>query len=146
MIFTLICTLPIAVATAETSDQITAGNVKVTPEYVEADGVCSCSLMEDRLHHHAIFQNYCPACGAKGTLAFEQGSISYTCPEGMWYCKNCDADFCLVHGREHRERTNWYLKPYKIPSKPHPQLTGKNEVEVIKENWTKYNKTRIIKV
>jgi hypothetical protein len=131
--------IPISYAGDETFEKISAKNIKVTSEYVEADGVCSCSLMEDRSHHHSIFENYCPACGSKGTLKFEQGSISYTCPEGMWYCTNCDADYCLVHGKEHREGTHWYLKPYHKPAKT--QTNKKSEIE---QSWIKYNKSRLI--
>lgn len=50
----------------------------------------------------------------KGTLTFEQGSASWTSPEGMWYCTRCDMDFCLVHGKSHDSRGK-YLTHTKEP-------------------------------
>jgi hypothetical protein len=94
--------------------KIGAYNVKVTKDYVKATGVCSCSLMDDRLHHTKVFKNYCPNCHSKGTLTFEQGSISWTSPEGLWYCTKCDIDYCLVHGKSHDYRGK-YLTPTTIP-------------------------------
>lgn len=40
-------------------------------------------------------------------MKYEEGR---TCPEGMWPCKTCDADFCLVTGKEHISRSPKYLK------------------------------------
>jgi hypothetical protein len=94
--------------------KIGAYNVKVTKDYVKATGVCSCSLMTDRLHHTKVFKNYCPNCHSKGTLAFEQGSISWTSPEGLWYCTKCDIDYCLVHGKSHDSRGE-YLTHTNVP-------------------------------
>ena len=86
-----------------------AHNIQITKNYVKADGVCSCSLCHDRNHHTRIFANYCPYCKKYGTLNFEQASYWQ---EGLWYCKKCDADFCLVHGKEHYDPTKLYLTPY----------------------------------
>jgi hypothetical protein len=114
---------------------------------VASDGVCSCSLMEDRYHHYAAFENYCPACGSYGSLDFEDGPVRYTCPEGMWYCTVCDADYCLVHGKEHRAGTVWYLNPYQVPGDEfhtgtEVKVNAKNDVELIKEKWVE-NKDRV---
>ncbi len=68
--------------------------------------------MENRIHHFKMFKNYCPYCHKKGTLSFEEGSASYTSPEGMWYCTRCDADFCLVHGKEHINNNAKWLSTY----------------------------------
>lgn len=53
IVFTLIYAIP--VVSAESLSDIKAKNVHITPEYVEADGVCSSTLMDDRYHHHAVF-------------------------------------------------------------------------------------------
>lgn len=91
---------------------IGATNITITEKYVSSCGVCSCIHCSDRFHHTATFQNYCPMCGHYGTLAYEEGPASYTCPEGMWRCGFCDADYCLVHGTEHSYNPKGYLKPY----------------------------------
>ena len=98
-----------AAPSAATEHGIDAYNVKVTSEYVKATGVCSCSLMTDRLHHTEVFKNYCPNCHSKGTIRFEQGSISWTSPEGLWYCTKCDIDYCLVHGKSHDYRGKYLI-------------------------------------
>ncbi len=90
---------------------IGAYNVKVTSEYVMAKGVCSCSLCADRYHHTRVFYNKNPVTGHKGVLYFEQGSISWTSPEGLWVAGDTDMDFCLVHGKSHDGR-GVYLIPY----------------------------------
>lgn len=90
---------------------IGAYKVKVTKEYVMATGVCSCSLCTDRYHHTKVFYNKNPATGHKGVLYFEQGSSSWTSPEGLWAARDTDMDFCLVHGKSHDHR-GVYLIPY----------------------------------
>lgn len=70
-----------------------ANNIDVTKNYVKATGRCSCSLYSDYAYHIAAFENYCPNCHSKGTLKYEEGSASWTSPEGMWYCSRCDMDF-----------------------------------------------------
>lgn len=105
----LISAFMFAAPSAAAEHGIGAYNIKVTSEYVKATGVCSCSLMHDRLHHTKVFKNYCPNCHSKGTLAFEQGSISWTSPEGLWYCTKCDIDYCLVHGKSHDSRGKYLI-------------------------------------
>jgi hypothetical protein len=121
---------------------IGAYNVKVTKEYVKATGVCSCSLMTDRLHHTKVYKNYCPNCHSKGTLTFEQGSISWTSPEGLWYCIKCDVDYCLVHGKSHDHR-GLYLIPTKEPTVQKPlynaqkvnaQFKEEEYIEIVMDN------------
>jgi hypothetical protein len=90
---------------------IGAYNVKVTYEYVMATGVCSCSLMEDRYHHTKVFYNLNPATGNHGVIYFEEGSVSWTSPEGLWVAGDTDMDFCLYHGKSHDNR-GVYLIPY----------------------------------
>lgn len=68
---------------------------------------CSCSLSSDRALHAKSWQNYCSKCHRFGTLTFEK---TRDCPEGMIRCTRCDADFCPVHGKEHRNRGAAYLK------------------------------------
>lgn len=88
---------------------ISASNVKITNDYVKVTAVCSCSLCEDREHHTPVFANYCPYCHSYGVLSYEE---AHMWPEGIWYCTQCDADFCLVHGKEHKDPTKAYLTPY----------------------------------
>ncbi|MGF7117355.1 hypothetical protein [Methanobacterium oryzae] len=68
---------------------------------------CSCSLLDDYNLHAAKWINYCPQCHKYGTLKFTRGG---GCPEGMLYCRSCDADFCSVHGREHVYGSATYLR------------------------------------
>lgn len=127
---------------------IGAHNVKITKDYVKSSGVCSCSLMKDRIHHTRIFKNYCPNCHSKGSLNFEQGSASWTSPEGLWYCTRCDMDYCLVHGKSH-DRRGEYLIPTKEPPVPNAQKVNAQFEEeeyievVIYDNKYKFKKQRL---
>ncbi|MBI5680906.1 MAG: hypothetical protein HZC47_08440 [Methanobacterium sp.] len=88
------------------------GNPVITPDTVSADGKCSCSLYTDYNIHHGTYVNYCPHCTKYHTLSYtnQQG-----CPEGMFYCDmgkgGCDADYCIVHGKEHVNGDPKYLTP-----------------------------------
>jgi hypothetical protein len=90
---------------------ISAHNVKVTDEYIVAEGVCSCSLCTDRHHHTRAFYNLNPRTGNHKVCYFEEGPISWTSPEGLWVARDTDMDFCLVHGKSHDQR-GVYLIPY----------------------------------
>lgn len=94
-------------AAYRTSRRVGASKHTVNADYVESTGRCSCSLHTDYKEHSSRFNNYCPFCGRHGTLRYEEGR---TCPEGMWVCSKCDADFCLVHGKSHTSRAK-YLSP-----------------------------------
>lgn len=87
-----------------TRRHVGASHHEVNPQWVEASGRCSCSLHTDYREHTSRFRNYCPFCGSHGKLAYEEGP---TCPEGMWVCRGCDADFCLVHGKSHTSRAKY---------------------------------------
>ena len=100
-----------AAPSAAAEHGIGAYKIKVTNEYVMATGVCSCSLCTNRYHHTRIFYNKNPSTGNKGVLHFEQGSSSWTSPEGLWVASDTDMDFCLVHGKSHDNR-GIYLIPY----------------------------------
>ena len=96
------------------SNQPTQGTSQITAGTVSADGRCSCSLYtEYSIHYHCTWLNYCPYCKKSVILSFtKQG-----CPEGMFYCRYCDADFCVVHGKAHVNKNAKYLtKPGKTPS------------------------------
>lgn len=86
-----------------------AYNVKITKDYVKSTSKCSCSLSSDYKYHEQYFKNYCPNCHLYGTINFEQGLGEHN-PEGMWYCTNCDIDFCLVHGKSHDHRKLYLIK------------------------------------
>ena len=76
-----------------------------------ATAKCSCSLSTDYHYHTRVFKNYDPISHRHGVLRFEEGSASYTSPEGMWYSTVTDMDFCMVHGKSHDHR-GVYLIPY----------------------------------
>jgi hypothetical protein len=90
-----------------TSTQPTQGNPQITAGTVSADGRCSCSLHTDYNIHHCTWLNYCPYCKRYGTLTYTTNG----CPEGMFVCTHCGADFCLVHGKEHINTNPKYLTP-----------------------------------
>lgn len=73
-------------------------SVQVTKKTVKSKGRCSCGKKGSYGYYSTQFKNNCPYCKKNKVLGYEQGK---TCPEGMWVCKRCDADFCLVTGREH---------------------------------------------
>ncbi|KZX13262.1 hypothetical protein [Methanobrevibacter filiformis] len=81
--------------------------VKVTTKYVLTTGRCSCGKTGSYKYYTSKFKNYCPYSKKTGVLKFEQNP---TCPEGMWVCTRCDADFCLVTGKEHVKYRAKYLK------------------------------------
>lgn len=91
---------------------VSAGNgaygIEVTDDYVHVDGAkCSCVHSDGYYYHENItFLNRCPNCGGK--LYYEE--MDYWV-EGMWVCKYCDMDFCLVHGRSH-DNLGYYLYIY----------------------------------
>jgi len=69
-------------------------------------GKCSCGKAGDYHYHEASFKNYCPYCKVYGIMIYKEGS---KCPEGMWVCSKCEADFCLVTGKEHIVKSPKYL-------------------------------------
>jgi len=103
------------------SNKYGARDVKVSENYVQCSGRCTCSLYEDYNYHTSKFINYCPYCHKHGTLDYEEGTVVsssgkvYNNPEGMWVCSTkkggCDADFCLVHGKAHVTSGAKYLTP-----------------------------------
>ncbi len=99
-------------ASQKTSTKVTQGNPVITADYVEADARCSCSLSTDYNIHHGKYLNYCPHCKKNGVLSYTNAQ---GCPEGMFYCDvakgGCDADYCIVHGKEHVNNKPAYLTP-----------------------------------
>ena len=97
--------------TPDPSNKYGARDVKVTENYVQCSGRCTCSLYKDYDYHTSKFVNYCPYCHKHGVIDYEEGTVVsssgkvYHNPEGMWVCSTkkggCDADFCLVHGKAH---------------------------------------------
>ena len=98
LIISLFCIFPVSSA-----KYVGAYDVEITKEYVKATAKCSCCLSSDYKYHTHYFKNYCPNCHLDGTINYEQGSGNHN-PEGMWYCTNCDIDFCIVHGKSHDHR------------------------------------------
>lgn len=101
----------------------------------------SCSICSDYKYHTRVFYNWDPSSNTYGTLAFEEGPVSWTSPEGMWYSTVTDVDYCLVHGKSHDSR-GFYLIPYEgvINGKvvKNGYFTGES---VIRENRTTQNQT-----
>ncbi len=101
-----------AVSAAGKTTKVTQGNPVITADYVEADARCSCSLSTDYNIHHGKYLNYCPHCKKNGILSYTNAQ---GCPEGMFYCDmgkgGCDADYCIVHGKEHVNSNPKYLTP-----------------------------------
>lgn len=96
---------------AASAHGVGAYNVKITSKYVMATGKGTCSLDTNYRYHTRVFYNYDPSSHSWGVLGFEEGSASWTCPEGMWYSRVTDVDYCLVHGKSHDSR-GYYLRPY----------------------------------
>ncbi len=82
--------------------------VKYNNESLISTGRCSCGNAGDYSYHNSSFINYCPYCKVYGTMVYEENE---SCPEGMWVCTKCDADFCLVTGKEHIVNNPKYLTP-----------------------------------
>ena len=105
-----------------------ATGVEVTYSYVHVDSAyCSCSHSDGYYRHYNItFINKCPNCG---------GKLHYECKgywvEGLWYCGNCDMDFCLVHGKSHDTR-GYYLTRTKLPEPEKEQVTQDNKNITVK--------------
>jgi hypothetical protein len=99
-------------AASKTTTKVTQGNPVITADYMEADARCSCSLSTDYNIHHGKYLNYCPHCKKTGIQSYTN---SQGCPEGMFYCDmgkgGCDADYCIVHGKEHVNSNPKYLTP-----------------------------------
>jgi hypothetical protein len=103
--------LTMALTPVSMAHDVGAYNVEITHKYVMATAKCSCSLSTDYKHHTRVFYNYDPISHHYGVLAFEEGSSTWTSPEGMWYSTVTDMDFCLVHGKSHDGR-GVYLVPF----------------------------------
>lgn len=94
--------------------------------------------------HKAVFKNYCPHCG-KATLVwgFQWGSGKVPCKgtyeggsaEGHVFCKNCDADYGCLTGREHIEGSQFYLKTVSKPVK-----SSLKEANLLKNGKLPYKK------
>jgi hypothetical protein len=108
-------------------------SVKVTKDNVRSIGRCSCGKKGSYNYYSAGYKNYCPYCKKTKALGYEQGK---TCPEGMWVCKRCDADFCLVTGREHL-----VSKKAKFLKKETKKKT-KKQVKSAKKSTKKTKKTK----
>ena len=102
--------LEVNAASKVTKSSVAAYNVVVTSKYVMATGKNTCSISSDYKYHTRVFKNYDPSSHKWGVLAYEVGS-GWNNPEGMWYSKVTDMDFCLVHGKSHDNR-GVYLIPY----------------------------------
>lgn len=94
--------------------------------------------------HKTVFQNKCPHCG-KATLVwgFQWGSGKVPCKntyeggsaEGHLFCKNCDADYGCLTGREHKNGSNYYVKVVSKPVK-----SSLNEANKLKKGKLVYEK------
>lgn len=93
-------------------ENVTTVKAEQTISVMLAEGKCSCSHMTDYNVHARSYINHCPLCGKNDTLIVEWHP---TYPEGIIVCSQnkggCDADFCIVHGKEHAQGYKYYLKP-----------------------------------
>ncbi|MGZ7069564.1 MAG: hypothetical protein ACXVHN_01970 [Methanobacterium sp.] len=87
-------------AAATTSGQTVnaKSNHQKRSSIITTRGECSCSLCTSGATFTKSWQNYCPECGKYGTLTYQR---TWDSPEGLIWCKSCDADYCAVHGKEH---------------------------------------------
>lgn len=118
---------------AVTAKQIGAYNIYNDGDVVGATARCSCGSSSYK-YGTSYFVNYCPGCGKHGTLRFEEGAYSgnhYTSPEGLWYCTNCDRDYCAKCGKIHSSERYWLLRTNK------PKIKVINETEVLKNESEK---------
>jgi len=98
----------VLVSTKVKASNSVQNNPKSSAGTIVASGKCSCSLYTDYNVHTGKWVNYCPYCKKYGTLVYDKPS---DCPEGMIRCTNCDADFCIVHGKAHVTKNPKYLTP-----------------------------------
>lgn len=99
--------------------------------------------------HKAVFKNKCPHCG-KATLiwGYQWGSGKVPCKgtyeggsgEGHIFCKNCDADYGCLNGKEHVDGSNYYVK---IVSKP--VKSSQKEANKLKNGKLPYDQKSITK-
>lgn len=74
------------------------GAYKVIIQKDKISSVAKCSCGKGTYEYRkGTFLNYCPNCNKKGYLNFEEGSSTWTSPEGMWYCTRCDMDRIKRH-------------------------------------------------
>jgi hypothetical protein len=122
----LIMALPVASAA-----YVGAYDVEQTDKYVKSTARCSCSYGSWYTYSTGIFVNYCPGCHHYGTLEWEQNGAGWAdyarSDEGMWYCSNCDRDFCAQCGFTHGKYNsgNWLTVYEPEPEPPVVQAVDK---------------------
>lgn len=98
--------------------------VEITPQYVHVSSAYPTASVDGGYFRHTnlpYFQNYCPGCGHKECIDFEQsdpsnGVISgFTSVEGMFYCIYCDRDYSCISGIDHGYE-GIYLQRYVFPN------------------------------
>jgi hypothetical protein len=67
-------------------------NVEITSKYVVSTAKCSCALSTNYRYHTRAFYNYDPSSHRWGVLRYEEGSPSWTSPEGLYYSSVTDMD------------------------------------------------------
>ncbi|GLI12531.1 hypothetical protein MARBORIA2_16210 [Methanobrevibacter arboriphilus] len=105
--------------------------VKYNDKYLISTGKCSCGVIGDYYYHNSTFKNYCPFCKKDGCMIYEEGP---TCPEGMWVCTICDADFCLVSGKEHINGSTKYLTKTEYNASQYTSNTYITSTDQLKDN------------
>ena len=99
--------------------------------------------------HKTIFKNKCPHCGKEALIwGYQWGSGTVPCKgtkeggsaEGHIFCKNCDADYGCLTGREHIEGSNYYVKVVSQPVK-----SSQNEANKLKNGKLVYEKQSVTK-
>ena len=99
--------------------------------------------------HKTIFKNKCPHCGKEALIwGYQWGSGKVPCKdtyeggssEGHIFCKNCDADYGCITGREHINGSNYYVKVVSKPVK-----SSQKEANKLKAGKLVYDKKKVTK-
>ena len=99
--------------------------------------------------HKTVFKNKCPHCGKDALVwGYQWGSAKVPCKgtyeggssEGHIFCKNCDADYGCINGKEHKDGSNYYVKRVSNPVK-----SSQKEASTLKKGKLVYDKKTITK-
>jgi len=112
---------------------LTAPTVAAT-EIINHSGMNSCN--KGWYYTSGTFLNYCPECGATGTIMWNlKGTI-----EGEWTCSACSADYCVC-GKEKIQGVGEKLKATDNPmvKVAPPTIVNQPEpVEIVKDSINKH--------
>ena len=99
--------------------------------------------------HKTVFKNKCPHCGKEALIwGYQWGSGKVPCKgtyeggssEGHIFCKNCDADYGCINGKEHINGSNYYVSRVTKPVK-----SSQKEAATLKKGKLVYDKKTVTK-